>query len=362
MIKNIIFNLRILILILICTSCGFYKSKSSPISPESYAILNQPIGYKQVNQYVFSPSCVSCHNSSSSAGKVKLDTYTSVYIHLAGIKQESITTHHMPIAPVPALNAFQVELLSQWINNGAPEQTPEPGATPTPSASPTPTPESPVILDIRADFELYVKPLVQKACMDCHNANAVPEGIGHLPIVRGIELKHIREGTKVLDFSKPFPYWSAISSEPAYYLTSIKGVIVNKTMPLKSFKIFHELDGKLLDRAENQVILNWIKNSMELLNSVSTYPPTAQNYLETHCMGCHNDSVQSGGFKLGSKGSTSNGIPFLTPFEPENSAIYLVLLNDSAARKGLTQMPEGDSASTDEKKMIYDWIKAGATK
>jgi hypothetical protein len=63
---------------------------------------------------------------------------------------------------------------------------------------------------------------------------------------------------------------------------------------------------------------------------------------------------------LGASGVASNGVPYLTPFVPENSAIYLVLLGSDTARKGLPEMPSGSSANESEQKLIYDWIKNGA--
>ena len=348
--------LHFFLIILTCSSCGFYKSKLSGLSPESAAIiLSEPIGYSRVNQYIFSTSCISCHSSTKLSGKVKLENYQEIKANINIIDKLTLKTHKMPVSPVPPLSSFQIELLSQWIKNGAPEDAIANGSNSQKT-------ESSAMVNIRSEYESYVKPLIQKACMDCHDINAVPKGIGRLPIVKGIELKHIREATKALDFSQTFPNWSPQSSEPIYYLTALKGVIVNGTMPPTNYKLFHKLDGKILNHAENQIILNWIKNSMQILGSISTTPPTPKQYLETHCLGCHNSSKQSGGFKIGENGKTDTGIPFITPFEPENSAIYLVMLEDSVARKGLEEMPYGDEPSKLEQQLIYDWIKKGARK
>ena len=240
-------------------------------------------------------------------------------------------------------------------------------STPTPFPLPPATPSlAPALVAIRSDYESYVHPLVQKACMDCHDAHAVPDGLpGKLPIIRGIELKHIREASAVLDFSRTFPAWSDASSDPAFYLSQLKGVLNKHTMPPSDYKLGHEFDGKLLKDFENQVILNWISNAEKILASVNTNPPAPGRYFAANCLGCHNSNHASAGFQFQKSGDdwtvpagkTKNGVPYLSPGSPENSAVYLVLLNDASKRKGLPEMPEGGSASPDDQKLIYDWIK-----
>ncbi len=239
----------------------------------------------------------------------------------------------------------------------------------TPDASSTPV-VSPALTNIRRDYESYVQPLVQKACMDCHDSHAVPDGfIGHLPIVKGVEWKHIKEASAALDFSKPFPNWSSTSSDPNYYFSQLKGVLETHIMPPNDYKIVHELDGKLLKDFENQVILNWIKNAEQELSAVSTTPPAnPSHYFERNCVGCHNSNYANGGFQFQKSGEqwvvpagkSSAGIPYLSPRDPKNSAVYLVLLTDASQRKKLLEMPYGGQASAEDQKLIYDWIQSGA--
>lgn len=353
-------------------ACGFSHSKSQNLPVDSEALLRESVGYDEVNKYVFSQSCVSCHNSATATGGVNLDNYTSVKAQIGEVQQQAIFTRNMPLPPL-GLTPFQIQLLSNWIAEGAPEYaSTNGGSTQNPNQTPTPVPTpdaSQVIAVIRANFDAYVKPLVKKACMDCHDATATPEGFGKLPIIRRIEWRHIWNASHALDFGLVFPNWSTNSDDPVYYLSQLKGVLENGTMPPKDYRIPHQIlhDGKLLNAEETQIVLNWVDQSMNLLAGVITTPPTPQQYFASRCLGCHNTSIQSGGFAFQQNngvlslptGNASNGIPFYTPFSPEKSALYLVLLPDASKREGLPQMPYGGSATDAEQQLIYNWIQQG---
>jgi len=361
-------------LLLALSGCGIYETKGTNSLPQNAAkLLSEPVSYARVNQYVFSQSCTGCHSSAKPTAGVALDSFQSVKANLGEIQAEAMDTSDMPPAP-SSLSAFQKQLLSQWIAAGAPEQPvavptqPDGSVTPTPTGAPTgptpsPTPnaaEAQAMTAIRGNFDLFVKPLVKRACMDCHDSTAKLTGINKLPVLKGIESKHIIDASHALDFSQTFPNWSAQSADPLYYLVQLQGVLVNKTMPLEDYKIFHALDGTLLSKDDTQIILNWIEDSTQKLAAVATSRPTAQQFLSNHCLECHNTTINFGGFILGQGGKTSNGIPFITPSDPKNSAIYLVLLQDANSRHGLKEMPSGGSASVDDQNLVFDWIQGGA--
>ena len=363
------------ILCIALSACGIYETKTQQADSASLsALVNDPhvvVSYAQVNQFVFQ-SCVHCHSAAQAKDGVILDSYARVISLLPSVKSD-IDIGKMPLGS--SLTADQKALFDKWVSEGSPEgggtsDSPVSSITPTPTVSPSasPNPEDQVLTVIRNNYNLFVQPLVQKGCMDCHDSSAKPEGIGNIPIVKGVELKHIQEASRVLDFSQTFPAWSTQSSSPVYFLNQIKTVIQNKTMSPKYYQAFHEFDGKTLKSAENQVILNWIDDSLKLLSQVITSPPTAQTYFSDNCTGCHSGAGASAGFafvKSGDQwvipsGSTDSGIPYLTPAHPELSAVYLVLLSKSTDRHGLAQMPFGSSASADDQKLIFDWITAGA--
>ena len=314
------------------------------------------VTWTQVNKEVIQLRCVSCHNTAQPSGGVNLDSFAHFMTWYADVVPD-IDSNEMPLDG--PLTPTQKQLFDTWVQQGSEGDSDPSNGTPTPTPVPAPDLNNQTITLIRNNFNLSIEPLVKRACMDCHDSHAKPEGIGTLPIVKGVELKHIQEATKALDFSRTFPSWSDYSNDPMFYLSQLKGVLVNNTMPLKVYVSFHEFDGKLLRSHEKQIILNWIEESKQLLTKTATTPPSARDYLNNHCMGCHNSAISSGGFVLGS-GKSINGIPEISPFHPENSALYLVLLSDPKTRKGLPQMPYGDLPTAEEQKLIFDWITSGA--
>jgi mono/diheme cytochrome c family protein len=80
-----------------------------------------------VNQQIIEPHCISCHSGSGSAGtKLNFSSYDSliaasvVTAGNAGASSLYLQTNSgaMPLGG-PALSAQQVQLIEQWIQNGA---------------------------------------------------------------------------------------------------------------------------------------------------------------------------------------------------------------------------------------------------
>lgn len=68
--------------------------------------------------------------------------------------------------------------------------------------------------------------------------------------------------------------------------------------------------------------------------------------------GCHDASTQKAGETLD---SYSEIIKLVKPFDPQNSKLYTMLFSNSDGR-----MPPDSPFSTDQKSLIYWWIKQGA--
>jgi hypothetical protein len=340
------------------------------------------ISFADVNREVFQVSCLTCHSASAHRGGIILTTYPEVKALLADVKAD-ILDGSMPINGM--LTSDQKNLFNTWIAEGAnefsspetPSTNPSPSSTPssTPSTSPIATPsatpplpsgpsETLVLATIRQNFEVTIRPLVMRACMDCHDSHAVPLGIGRLPIVRNVERRHIRQASAILDFSRTFPDWSTTNQNASSFLTQIRGAMSTRSMPPAYFRIAHTLDHKNLSPTENRTILDWVDQSLLLLQSASTSPPNAITYLQNNCVGCHNSTLRSGGLSFLNEqnqieppaGSTVNGTPYFVAFNPDGSAIYQSLFNDINIRHGLRQMPLGGQASEADQAIIRDWI------
>jgi mono/diheme cytochrome c family protein len=342
------------------TACNFEYYKDSNAGG-TYS--SGEVSFAMVQEKVFEPSCVSCHGN---RGGVNLESYSSAFSNLSAINTAVFTKHSMPQGG--SLSADQLAILQAWINEGGPEFASSP-TSPEPQPSPSPIGPADALIAIRQSFDQSVRPLVAKACMECHDSHAKPTGlIGDLPIGRQIEWGHIRKASVVLDFSGTFPDWSPQESDPLFFLSEIKTVIENGTMPLSSFKIFHEFDHTLLTYSQETTIVDWVDSSTALWAKANPQPPTASRFFSSRCLGCHNSDNRSGGFafeKSGDQilvpdGKTASGIPFLDQADPENSAVYLVLLTDPSQRRGLPQMPDGSSASDAERALVLDWIHSSA--
>ena len=103
---------------------GVASSTPSPTStpihtptPTPTPVLTTAVTFAQVNQSVFSTSCLRCHSSSLADGGVKVDTYANVSSSLSRITS-AINSGAMPQGS--SLTSAQKSLFAQWIADGAP--------------------------------------------------------------------------------------------------------------------------------------------------------------------------------------------------------------------------------------------------
>ncbi len=149
------------------SSCGFQRLKD--LGPESSAInykIDQ-IGYKEVSELVINPSCVACHNQSVHKGSVALDSFAAVKANLGLVQNEVVGKSMPPDSPLPD---DRIKLVSDWIQNGAPEFATQ-VATPTPSPSPTATP-SPTPTGLIATYVSIRANVFLPKCLSCHSAGS----------------------------------------------------------------------------------------------------------------------------------------------------------------------------------------------
>lgn len=139
------------------------------------------ISYAQIVREVFEPNdCLLCHGANR---PTDLSSYPKVRAQLESIREEVLVTRRMP-KDRPPVTAEQANLLADWINDCAPEQTPGepvPSPTPSPTASPSPSPSpspssdpSPTPSPSESSRPLVRWPQVlstvfQPKCFDCHS-------------------------------------------------------------------------------------------------------------------------------------------------------------------------------------------------
>jgi uncharacterized membrane protein len=132
------------------SGCNFYHEKH----PKPALDLSQTnLSYATVNSEIFSPQCISCHNSASAKGGVVLESYETVKANLDQIYGSAVINQTMP--RTRPLAPEDRALLSAWILAGAPRE----GTSP----NPPPTPLEPTYTSIR-------KLVFEAKCVSCHTA------------------------------------------------------------------------------------------------------------------------------------------------------------------------------------------------
>ena len=159
----------VIISLILLNSCGFKRMKYAATGTGSFAYSINQIGYKQVSDLVLTQNCVKCHNQSLHDGSIVLDSYAAVKANL-GLVQSEVASRSMP--PDNTLQADQIQLISEWVSNGAPEVGSQaPSTSPTPIAGgPTPTPAPPSVLV--ATYASIRENVFVPKCLSCHSAGA----------------------------------------------------------------------------------------------------------------------------------------------------------------------------------------------
>jgi uncharacterized membrane protein len=164
------------VLALLATACSYHRDKdpSSLNDNTSAADGSLPLptptenlSFELIKQKIFIPKCLKCHNADES--KVRLDvlSYQSITERLKDIEQTVIHEKSMP--KKGHLSVLELNLLTAWIQAGAPEFEGSSGASPEPH--PAPDQEPPVqAQDMPNDYHwARVEKLVfERSCLKCH--------------------------------------------------------------------------------------------------------------------------------------------------------------------------------------------------
>ena len=175
--KKIGLRFSVVFLSIACLSaCGIYETKDNSGLSSSGAPLNFKAGqisYAQVQSSIFQPNCVQCHSSYNPSGGVTLDSYAGVKASLSLVKNE-VEGKTMP--PAGPLSDNKIQMVSEWIDAGAPEAVvvSNPEGSPTPAASPTPT-ATPSLS--RISFAQVQTAIFNPSCVSCHSGSRPKGGV-----------------------------------------------------------------------------------------------------------------------------------------------------------------------------------------
>lgn len=123
----------------------------------------EAVDYATVQAAVIGPKCVGCHgNASGNQGGVNLETYTALRASLNRVAHRSLVRQDMP--PRDRLSDRQGQILTAWIEAGAPEVVAASTSPRDPSLEQGPT-----------DFAKIRDKIWKTKCLDCH-APPAPQG------------------------------------------------------------------------------------------------------------------------------------------------------------------------------------------
>ncbi len=105
-------------LLAVAASCTNKKESITP--PVTDVCGSAPVSFATDVHVIFQTSCAKggCHNASSAAGGVVLETYDQIVSKIERIQQRALVEKSMP--PTGPLSTQQINTIECWINSGAP--------------------------------------------------------------------------------------------------------------------------------------------------------------------------------------------------------------------------------------------------
>ncbi len=147
-------------------ACSYRVDKNDDLKGEirPSAELISRVSFNDIYTRVLQPKCISCHGIS---GGVNLENYASARTFLSRIYRSTVVERRMPLAPIPALNREELEIVAAWVEAGGPE-------FPLNGAPTEPLPPPPVL---EPTFASIKEVIVDRKCLQCHSAGGKAERI-----------------------------------------------------------------------------------------------------------------------------------------------------------------------------------------
>lgn len=167
------------LIVLLFSGCSYKIDKTADTAGQGIQDATA-IDFKMVRDEILAPKCLSCHASdTNNRSGLVLETYLQVQAELSAI-QDSVTTDFMPLNRAP-LTTAQKNLLSSWIQAGAPEivdanPKPQPPAE-LPPVEPPPPIKPPAPVGPARDWASVNTLVIEPSCVGCHSAPANRGGV-----------------------------------------------------------------------------------------------------------------------------------------------------------------------------------------
>jgi formylglycine-generating enzyme required for sulfatase activity len=200
------------------------------------------------------------------------------------------------------------------------------------------------------DFEKEIKPILESACVSCHNADNA-EGDLRLDTLEAAMAA--RESGPVLT--------PRDAEKSSLYTTTLLPEGDEKRMPP---------DGPPLDEVHTNLLRQWIKEGAPWPASAKLetrrridFAENVQPILEMHCLSCHKPDNAEGEFNLASRQSafeSGANAPSVIPFNAAESPIFKLV---SLSKDDPALMPPADQGgplSKEDMETLRQWIDQGA--
>lgn len=209
--------------------------------------------------------------------------------------------------------------------------------------------------DARETFE-DVKPLFMNKCFDCHDANTKLRFYARVfPNVNPL-FKHQENGLKALDFSGTYPLKAQGNPPQLSLLKSIRNVVMDRSMPLKSYRFVYR--SKAINDEDEEKILAWVDPLIQRLEDYeSKYEQTsdditaeAHKILEQKCFRCHANGNAKGGFGEMEQTEKLLAGKYVNSTDPVKSKLYTITVSG--------EMPPNSRDSLSDKELftLQEWL------
>lgn len=213
-----------------------------------------------------------------------------------------------------------------------------------------------IVTEANVSFK-EIEGTIQRKCFACHDANTKTPIYGRILTNVNPVYRHQKDGIKVLDFSKRFPFQAQGNPSQISLLKAIKNEVVDRSMPLKAYTTFYP--GRKINENDEEQILAWVDPLLEKLEDFEErYQNTEGNLngqvhkiFEQKCFRCHANGNDRGHF--GNMQDTAALIKgrYVDLKNPLQSAIYKL----SLAKK----MPPNprDALAEEELLLMGEWLE-----
>jgi hypothetical protein len=119
------------------------------------------------------------------------------------------------------------------------------------------------LVEITADYQLAVAPLIQRACADCHSGDTQYPWYSMMPGISQWIRNDIEEARKHIEFSNGYPFQS--HATPLEDLIAVEKSVREGTMPPLRYRIMHSK--ARLNEQEKKRIIDWARRGQRMLQN-----------------------------------------------------------------------------------------------